>query len=153
MRHYTSSQVCTPERAIPDSTKSTAGARRPAPRQASRMADARTKLRHGQGVCGVASRQPPRGLPRAAPGASLAHAADSEKTMLPPGQRVVGLRQADGMPHNTQRARPPPGPSLGRGASGSVEKPGEVARAFLLMKSTDPPVSAGGNVRGGRAGL
>jgi hypothetical protein len=27
------------------------------------------------------------------------------RRMLPPGHRVVGLRQIDGMPHNPQRAR------------------------------------------------
>ena len=50
----------------------------------------------------------PGGLPRAAPGASLTKSADGGQGMLPPGQRVVGLRQADGMPHNSQRARSTP---------------------------------------------
>jgi hypothetical protein len=69
------------------------------------MATTRTQLGLSRGYVGVASRQPPRGLPRAAPGASLAHPADGREGMLPPGQRVAGLRQADGMPHNTQCAR------------------------------------------------
>lgn len=50
----------------------------------------------------------PQGLPPAAPGASLGNLADGREEMLPPGQRVVGLRQADGMPHSTQRARSTP---------------------------------------------
>jgi hypothetical protein len=52
---------------------------------------------------------------------------------LPPGCRVVGLCQIDGMPHEPHRARSTPGPSPGRRTSRSIEKPGEIARAFLLV--------------------
>jgi len=72
------------------------------------MADTRAKPSVGRGYVVWHPVSLPRGLTRAAPAASLANSADGQEGMLPPGQRVVRLRQADGMPHNTQRARSTP---------------------------------------------
>ncbi len=47
----------------------------------------------------------PPGLPRGDPGAELPEDRRRSRQRLPPGRRVVGLRQADGMPHSPQRAR------------------------------------------------
>ncbi len=54
---------------------------------------------------GEVSRRSPQGLPPGAPGAILAHSAGGWQQTLPPGHRVVGLRQIDGIPHQPQRAR------------------------------------------------
>jgi hypothetical protein len=105
------------------------------------MADTRAKPGAGRGRVWhpVSLPEGYHALPR---GQAWQNSADGREGMLPPGQRVVRLRQADGMPHNTQRARSTLGLSLGRETSGSSEKPGEVARAVLLLKPTDPPVGA-----------
>ena len=58
---------------------------------------------------------------------------------MPPGQRVVRLRQAEGC-HTTPSVQDQPlGSSLGRETSESSEKPEKVAKAVLLLKPTDPP--------------
>ena len=56
-----------------------------------------------------------------------------------PGLHVVGLRQAVGIPHGPQRARSTLGPSSGHRTSRSIEKPGQVARAFLLVNPAASP--------------
>jgi hypothetical protein len=63
--------------------------------------------------------------------------------MLPPGHRVVGLRQADGIPHVPAR-------KIGSWADAGpsdvekYEKPGEVASTFFLVDPATDPVGAGG---------
>jgi hypothetical protein len=57
----------------------------------------------GRSALGVNQLDLPGGLPRDAPRASRASSASGGKGMLPPGYRVVGLRQVDGIPHNSQR--------------------------------------------------
>lgn len=54
-------------------------------------------------------------------------------------------------PRRERRPTSTPGPSQGRRTSGSIEKPGEAARAFLLVKAMRHTCARGG-VRGGRAG-
>jgi hypothetical protein len=80
---------------------------------------------------GVASHRSPGGLPHANPGAEPDHARAGSVEGLPPGRRVVGLRQIDGMPHHPSAQDRILGPSPGRRTSRSCEKPGEVPRAFL----------------------
>ena len=45
------------------------------------------------------------GLPHAVPGAELHEAGRRSHRGLPPGRRADGLRQVDGMPRKSQRAR------------------------------------------------
>ena len=75
-------------------------------------------------------------LPRSPPRARLARSASGWKVMLSPGHRVVGLRKTDGMPH--QRARSTHGPSSSRRIPRHIEKPGQVARAFLVVNLGAP---------------
>jgi hypothetical protein len=75
-----------------------------------------------------ATTQPPR--------ARLARSASGWKVMLSPGHRVVGLRQTDEMSH--QRARSTHGPSSSCRTPRHIEKPGEVARAFLVVNLGAP---------------
>ena len=83
----------------------------------------------------------PSAVQHASPGA-VVRFPSSRSTQVPPADRTTPSVQDQ-----------PLGPSLGRETSGSSEKPGEVARAFLLVRQTDSPVGAGGDMRGGRAGL
>src|SRR5262249_34954700 len=87
---------------------------------------ARVLLPLGQGRQGGASRRPPRGLPRGAPGARLATPAGGWDGMLPPGHRVVG--------HAPGRRDAPPAP------------------AWKIIKKKSPPrgVEPGAGARIGR---
>jgi hypothetical protein len=105
------------------------------------------------GWTGVASRRsPPRATTRR-PGDRANRGRRRPHRGLPPDRRAVGLRQIDGMPHELQRARSALGPSSGRRTSRSIEKPGEVVRAFSWSTLLHHPVGADGEVQGGRAGL
>lgn len=91
---------------------------------------------------GGASRRSPQGLPRGAPRTSLGGLAGGGEGWLPPGHRVVGLRQIDGMPHRSSVQDRFLGPSPGRRTSRSSEKPGELARAFHRSSPLHHPSSA-----------
>jgi hypothetical protein len=62
-------------------------------------------VRMGRSALGVNQFDLPGGLPRGAPRASRASSAGGGEGMLHPGYRVIGLRQVDGIPHNSQRIR------------------------------------------------
>jgi len=59
----------------------------------------------GLGRQGVASHRPPQGATTRQPGGRATRRTLRSRRGLPPGWRVVGLRQVDGMPHGPQRAR------------------------------------------------
>jgi len=54
---------------------------------------------------GVASHRPPQRATTRRPGGRATRGPLRSRRGLPPGRRAVGLRQADGMPHQPQRAR------------------------------------------------
>ena len=71
------------------------------------LRDDRPPARAGLGRCGqggASRRSPPRATTRH-PGGRARRARHRLRRGLPPGCRAVGLRQIDGMPHDSQRAR------------------------------------------------
>lgn len=72
---------------------------------------------------GGASRRPPRGLPHASSGAEPDQAPTDCVEGLPPSRRVVGLRQADEIPHQPQRRVPEASGGICHHTSPSADQP------------------------------
>lgn len=103
------------------------------------MADTRAKPGMSQGIseCGIPSASP-RATPRCPGGKPGKLGQRLAADVAPRGTAWSGMHQADGC-HTTAKVQDRcSGPSLGRETSRSSEKPGEVARAFLLV---DPAAS------------
>jgi hypothetical protein len=105
----------------------------------------------GWARCGIPSTS--RGLPRGIPGAEPDDARAGSVEGCPRDAAWSGCARSTGCHTNRSVQDRLLGPSPGRRMSRSIEKPGEVARAFSWSTPLHPPVGAGGEVWGGRAGL
>ncbi len=87
----------------------------------------------------MASPRPPGGLPHASPGAEPDDAHTSSVEGCPRAAAWSGCARSTGCHASPSVQDRLLGPSPGRRTSRSSEKPGEVARAFLLVNSTASP--------------